>query len=137
MERLSDLLAKGPCRKSPDSHVCSVIQSCLTLCDPTDCSLPGSSVHGIFLGKNTGVGCHFLLQEIFLTQGLNLRLLRLLHWQVVSLLLRHLGSLLLIPKPLLSPPRVFLMMSEKTSEVSFQAPPAFLAPSPSFLLLIF
>ena len=28
-----------------------------------------------FPGKNTGVGCHFLLQEIFLTQGLNLGLL--------------------------------------------------------------
>ena len=27
--------------------VCSVAQSCLTLCDPMDCSLPGSSVHGI------------------------------------------------------------------------------------------
>ena len=24
-----------------------VLQSCLTLCDPMDCSLPGSSVHGI------------------------------------------------------------------------------------------
>ena len=43
--------------------------SCLTLCDPTDCSLPGSS---IFPGKNTGVGCHFLLQENFLTQGLDI-----------------------------------------------------------------
>ena len=33
-------------------------------------------------GKNTGVGCHaLLLQWIFPTQGLNLRLLRLLHWQ--------------------------------------------------------
>ena len=32
-----------------------VAQSCLTLCDPMD-SLPGSSVHGIFLGKNTRVG---------------------------------------------------------------------------------
>ena len=30
-----------------------------------DCSLPGSSVHGIFPGKNTGVDCHFLLQRIF------------------------------------------------------------------------
>ena len=30
-------------------------------------------------GKTTGVGCHFLLQWIFLTQGLNPRLL---HWQV-------------------------------------------------------
>ena len=36
-------------------------------------------------GKNTGVGCHFLLQGIFLTQGLNLNLLHLLHWQVGSL----------------------------------------------------
>ena len=27
--------------------------------------------HGIFSGKNTGVGCYFLLQEIFQTQGLN------------------------------------------------------------------
>ena len=32
-------------------------------CDPRDCSLPGSSVHGDFPCKNTGVGCHFLLQE--------------------------------------------------------------------------
>ena len=28
-----------------------VAQSCLTLSDPTDCSLPGSSVHGIFQGR--------------------------------------------------------------------------------------
>ena len=34
------------------------LQSCLPLCDPMDCSLPGSSVHGIFPGKSTGVGCH-------------------------------------------------------------------------------
>ena len=46
-----------------------------------------------FLGKNTGVGCHFLLQRIFPTQGSNLNLLRLLHWQAVSLPLSHLGSL--------------------------------------------
>ena len=39
-----------------------VIQSCLTLCDPMDCSLPDSSVHGDSPGKNTGVGCHTLLQ---------------------------------------------------------------------------
>ena len=39
--------------------------------DPMDCSLPGFSVHGIFQSGNTGVGCHFLLQEIFPTQGLN------------------------------------------------------------------
>ena len=35
-------------------------QSSLTLCDPMDGSPPGSSVHGIFPAKNTGVGCHFL-----------------------------------------------------------------------------
>ena len=46
----------------------SVAQLCLTLCDPMDCSLPGSSVHEIFHGKNTEVGCHFLLQGICLTQ---------------------------------------------------------------------
>ena len=38
-----------------------VAQSCLTLCDPMDCSLPGSSVLRDFPGKNTGVGCHCLL----------------------------------------------------------------------------
>ena len=71
-----------------------VTQSCLTLRDHMDCSLPGSSVHGIYQarvlewgsiafsdkvplsplfvgGKNTGVGCHSLLQEIFLSQGSN------------------------------------------------------------------
>ena len=32
-------------------------------------------------GKNTGVGCHTLLQGIFPTQGLNLHLLHLLYWQ--------------------------------------------------------
>ena len=37
-------------------------QSCLTLCNPMDCSLPGSSVHGDSPGKNTGVDCHSLLQ---------------------------------------------------------------------------
>ena len=37
----------------------------LTLYDPLDSSPPGSSVRGIFPGKNTRVGCHSLLQEIF------------------------------------------------------------------------
>ena len=65
-------------------HVKS-LQSCLTLCDPMDCSLPGSSVHGDSLGKNIGVGCHAPLQGIVSTQGLNPHLLCLLHWQVASL----------------------------------------------------
>ena len=44
-----------------------------------DCSPTGSSDQWDFPGKNTGVGCHFFLQGIFPTQGLNLCLLRLLH----------------------------------------------------------
>ena len=39
------------------------LQSCLTLCDPIDGSSPGSPVPGS-PGKNTGVGCHCLLQRI-------------------------------------------------------------------------
>ena len=49
--------------------LCLVIQSYLTLCHLMDCSLPGSSVHGDSPGKNNVVGCHDLLQAIFLTQG--------------------------------------------------------------------
>ena len=51
--------------------LCLVSLSCQMLCDPMDCSLPGSSVHGDSPGKNTGVGCHVLLQGIFPTQGFN------------------------------------------------------------------
>ena len=60
--------------QTPCAVLCLVAQSCLTLCDPVDCSLSGSSVHGDSPGKNTGVGCHALLQGIFLTQGSNLSL---------------------------------------------------------------
>ena len=49
-----------------------VAQMCPMLCDPMDCSPSGSSIHGIFQDKNTGVGWHILLQGIFLTQGSNL-----------------------------------------------------------------
>ena len=48
-----------------------VTQSCPTLCNLMACSPLGSSVHGDSPGKNTEVGCHALLQEIFPTQGLN------------------------------------------------------------------
>ena len=53
----------------------SVAQLCLILCDPMDCNPPGSSIHGGSPGKNTGVGCHALLQGIFPAQGSNLHLL--------------------------------------------------------------
>ena len=39
-----------------------VAQSCPTLCNPVDCSLPGSTVPGILQARILGVGCHFLLQ---------------------------------------------------------------------------
>ena len=42
--------------------VCSVAQSCPTVCDSMDCSPPDSSVHGISHKRNTGVGSHSLLQ---------------------------------------------------------------------------
>ena len=55
-------------------------------CDPMDCRLlcPWDS-----LGKNTGVGCSFLLQVILLTQ---VSILCLLHWHEHSLPLSHLGT---------------------------------------------
>ena len=62
------------------------------LWDPMDYSPPGPSVHGESLGKNTGVGCHSPFQGFFLTQGLNLRLSCLLHWQVDSLPLARPGK---------------------------------------------
>ena len=43
-------------------------------------------------GKNTGMGCHILLQGIFLTQWSNSHLLHLFHWQADSLPLNYLAS---------------------------------------------
>ena len=53
------------------------------------CPWPGSSVHGIFQAEYWS-GLPFLLRGLFLTQGLNLHLLR---WQADSLPLCHKGSL--------------------------------------------
>ena len=78
----------SPTRSIP-MEKCMCAQSRMTLCGPMDCSLLCSSVDGIFLSKNTGIGYHFLLQSIFMTQGLNLHLLHLPHWQVDSLPLCH------------------------------------------------
>ena len=57
--------------------------------DPMVCSPPGSSVHGDSPDKNTGVGCHVLLQGIFPTQGLNSDLL---HCRWILYHLSHQGS---------------------------------------------
>ena len=71
----------------------------LILCNPMDCSPPGTSVLWASPGKNTGVGCHALLQGIFPTQGANPCLLCLLHWQVGSLPLAPPGFKHLSPLP--------------------------------------
>ena len=66
-----------------------VTQSCPALFDPMDCSPPGSSIHGDSPGKNTGVGCHALLQGIFPAQGLNPGLP---HCRQILYCLSHQGS---------------------------------------------
>ena len=68
-----------------NSYCAKSLQLCPTLCDPTAQSPPGSSVHGIFQAMILEQIGHYLLQEIFLTQGSNPHLLRLLHWQAGSL----------------------------------------------------
>ena len=84
MEPMSLALAGGWASEESE-----VAQSCLTLCNPMNCSLPRFSIHGIFPGNNTGVGCHFLLQGIFLTQGLNPGLL---HCRQMLYCLSHQGK---------------------------------------------
>jgi len=61
-----------------------LLHSCLTIYNPLDHSLPGSSVHGI-LQARVLEWVVMLLQGIFPTQGSNLCLLYLLHWQMGSL----------------------------------------------------
>ena len=63
------------------------LQLCPVLCDPVACFCLWDSP-----GKSTRVGCHRLLQGIFPTQGSNLHLLCLPHWQVGSLPLASPGK---------------------------------------------
>ena len=72
--------------------VCSIAQSCLTLCDPKGLYPDSLICPWDFPGNFPGVGSHFLLQEIFTTQGLNPHLLHLLLRQAGSLPLSHLKS---------------------------------------------
>ena len=70
------------------SAVCSAVLNHVWLFwNPTRLFCPWN-----FLVKNTEMGCYFLLQGIFLTQGSNLCLLSLLHWQVNPVPVHHLGS---------------------------------------------
>ena len=92
------VLCSGNSRNQGHCHnkcyiIVLVTQSRLTLCNPMDCSTPGSSVHGMDSpGKNTGVGCHVLLQGIFLTQGRNTGVL---HCRQILYHLSHEGILYL------------------------------------------
>ena len=71
------------------NNCCSVIKPCLNFATPWTLACQAPQIWGSS-SKNTGVGCHFPLQEIFLTQGSNPYPL---HWQADSLLMSHQGSL--------------------------------------------
>ena len=64
-------------------------QSCPTLGDPLDCRPPGFLCPWDSPGKNTGVGCRFLLQGIVLTHGWSPHLPCLLHRRRILYLLSH------------------------------------------------
>ena len=68
-----------------------VAQPCPTLCDPKDRILQAPLPMGF--SKNAGVGCHFLLQGIFPTQGSNPCFLSLQHNRRIVYLLSHLGKM--------------------------------------------
>ena len=69
--------------------LCLVVQSCSTLCNTVDSSLPGSSVHGDSKGRNTGEGCYALPQGNFPTQESNSGLP---HCRRILYCLSHQGS---------------------------------------------
>ena len=69
-----------------------IAQSCLTLCDPMNCSLPGISVHRILQASILEWVAISYSRGIFPIQESNLCLLHLLHWQADSLALCYLHS---------------------------------------------
>ena len=79
-------------------HLCCAksLQSCLTLCNPVDCSLPHFFVCGILQARILEWVATLSSRGIFPTQGLNPCLLSLLHWQVGSLPLLPSGRLNII-----------------------------------------
>ena len=87
-EVLQDEAVAGGTRLPLALRVCSVMSNSATLWTAA-CQAP-LSVHGNFPGKNTGVGCHFLVQGIFPTQVSSPCLL---HWQTDSFTTVPPGSL--------------------------------------------
>ena len=85
MHRVPHLLWGWP----PSAVVVEVLCHVWLFCHSMDYSPPGSPLSMGFPGKNTGVGCHFLLQGMLLTQGSNSGVL---HWLVDSLLQNLQGS---------------------------------------------
>ena len=81
VQTIKDVAQRGACR--------SVAKACPALLPPPRLQPARLLCPWDFSGKNTGVGCYFLLQGIFLTQGLNPCLL---HWQEAFLPLSHQGS---------------------------------------------
>ena len=78
-------------KRRPRWEWCLVAQSCLTLCDPMDCSPPGSSIHGISQAR--------ILEWVTISFSMGSSwpwdrtcVSSLLHWQVDSLTLSHQGS---------------------------------------------
>ena len=88
--------------------LCLVVKLCLMLLQPHGLQPTRLHCPWDFPGKNTGLGCRFLLQGIFPIQGSSLCFL---HWQVDSLLLSHQGS----PQWRLGPSKVDLTIEQVRS----------------------
>ena len=73
-------------------YECSATLVVSSSLEPMDCSPPGFSVHGIIPARILEWVVNFLFQRIFQTQGLNLSLLCLLHWQAHPLPLEPPGK---------------------------------------------
>ena len=69
-----------------------LLQSCQTVCNPMDCSPPGSPAHGFLQARILEWVAMTSSKGIFQTQGSNLCLLHLLHWKAGSLPLAPLGK---------------------------------------------
>ena len=112
--------------------VCVHTQLRTTLCHPMDCSPPRLLCLWDFPVKNTRVGFHFCLPQIFLTQESNSHLLHLLHWQVDSLPLAPPG------KPTVDLGKAFTIKihsSSLPSSLSVSPLPS-LPPIPSFFIFM-